>query len=65
LSFRAYRMAAGTHRLVATYEFADMGSWAAWQSHEDIEAGHFSFRLVPPGSEMGQRVPQTGRVRLN
>jgi quinol monooxygenase YgiN len=37
VELRAYRMAAGTHRLVATYEFADMAAWAAWQSHEDIE----------------------------
>jgi quinol monooxygenase YgiN len=35
--FRAYRSASGPHRIVATYEFADMAAWAAWESHEDIQ----------------------------
>jgi quinol monooxygenase YgiN len=37
VELRAYRIAAGTHRIVATYEFADIATWAAWQSHEDIQ----------------------------
>ncbi len=37
VELRAYRSATGTHRIVATYEFADMAAWAAWQSHEDIQ----------------------------
>ncbi len=37
VEFRAYRAAAGTRRIVATYEFADMATWAAWESHEDIQ----------------------------
>ena len=37
VEFRAYRAAAGTHRMVVTYEFADMAAWAAWESHEDIQ----------------------------
>jgi len=37
VEFRAYRAAAGTHRMVVTYEFPDMATWAAWDSHEDIQ----------------------------
>ena len=37
VELRASHSAAGTHRIVATYEFADMAAWAAWQSHEDIQ----------------------------
>ena len=37
VELRAYRSAAGSHRFVATYEFADMAAWAAWESHEDIQ----------------------------
>jgi len=37
VELRAYRAAAGTHRIVATYEFADMAAWAAWQSDESIQ----------------------------
>ena len=35
VELRAYRAATGAHRLVVTYEFADIATWAAWQSHED------------------------------
>ena len=37
VELRAYRAAAGCHRIVATYEFADMAAWAVWQSHEDVQ----------------------------
>lgn len=37
VEFRAYRSDAGTHRIVATYEFADIAAWAVWVSHEDIQ----------------------------
>ena len=37
VEFRAYRPATGSSQVVATYEFKDMGSWVAWQSHEDIQ----------------------------
>jgi quinol monooxygenase YgiN len=37
VEFRAYRSAAGTHRMVVTYEFADMAAWASWLSHEDVQ----------------------------
>jgi quinol monooxygenase YgiN len=35
VELRAYRTATGSHRMVVTYEFADMATWAAWQSHEE------------------------------
>ncbi len=37
VEFRAYRSAAGAQRIVATYEFADMAAWAAWESNENIQ----------------------------
>ncbi len=37
VELRAYRSAAGSHWIIATYEFADMAAWAAWQSHEDVQ----------------------------
>ena len=37
VELRAYRAAAGTHRIVAIYEFADMAARAAWQTHEDVQ----------------------------
>jgi quinol monooxygenase YgiN len=37
VEFRGYRGANGTHRVVVTYEFADLVAWAAWQSHEDMQ----------------------------
>ncbi len=37
VEFRGYRPATGAHRIVVTYEFADMAAWAAWDSHEDIQ----------------------------
>lgn len=35
--FRAYRPATGASQVVVTYEFADMATWAAWQTHEDTQ----------------------------
>jgi heme-degrading monooxygenase HmoA len=35
--FRAYRPVTGSFQIVVTYEFADLASWAAWRSHEDVE----------------------------
>ncbi len=35
VEFRAYRPATGASQVVTTYEFADMVTWAAWQSDED------------------------------
>ena len=35
VEFRAYRPATGASQVVTTYEFADMATWAAWQSDED------------------------------
>jgi len=37
VEFRAYRAATGTHRIVITYEFADMAAWATWESNEQIQ----------------------------
>ncbi len=37
VEFRAYRPATGTSQVVTTYEFSDMGTWATWQSDEDIQ----------------------------
>jgi len=35
IEFRGYRAATGGHRVVITYEFADMATWAAWESNEE------------------------------
>ena len=37
VEFRAYRAATGASQIVATFEFADMAAWAAWQSNEDVQ----------------------------
>jgi quinol monooxygenase YgiN len=37
VEMRAYRPATGGSQIVATYEFADMESWAAWNENEDIK----------------------------
>jgi quinol monooxygenase YgiN len=37
VEFRAYRPVTGMSQIVTTYEFADMASWAAWQSNEDLQ----------------------------
>jgi quinol monooxygenase YgiN len=37
VEFRAYRPATGASQVVTTYEFADMATWAAWQSDEDVQ----------------------------
>ncbi len=35
--FRAYRPTTGASQVVVTYEFDDMATWAAWQTHEDTQ----------------------------
>ena len=35
IEFRSYRPVTGASQVVITYEFADMGAWAAWESNED------------------------------
>ncbi len=37
VEFRAYRGATGSHRVIVTYEFADMASWATWQADEWVQ----------------------------
>ena len=37
VEFRGYRPASGSSQVVITYEFADMNTWATWQSHEDMQ----------------------------
>ena len=37
VEFRAYRMIAGSHGVIVTYEFADMQALASWQSHETTQ----------------------------
>ena len=37
VEFRGYRAASGSHRVVVTYEFADIAAWAAWAFNEDIQ----------------------------
>jgi len=37
VEFRAYRVAGGSHQVVATYEFADMAAWAAWYSSPEVQ----------------------------
>ena len=36
VEMRAYRPATGGSQIVATYEFADMKSWADWNGHEEM-----------------------------
>jgi len=37
VEFRSYRTAVGSNQAVITYEFADMATWAAWQSQEEVQ----------------------------
>lgn len=37
VEFRGYRVAAGDSRIVVTYEFADLPTWAAWYGNEDCQ----------------------------
>jgi antibiotic biosynthesis monooxygenase (ABM) superfamily enzyme len=37
VEFRAYRPANGTSQVAITYEFADLGAWAAWYEHEETQ----------------------------
>jgi len=37
VEFRAYRPASGAGQVAVAYEFPDMGTWAAWQGHEDTQ----------------------------
>jgi len=46
VEFRAYRAAAGTSQIVATYEFADMAAWAAWYSNEEIRKVNAEVRAL-------------------
>ncbi len=36
VEFRAYRPLSGTSQAAITYEFADLGAWAAWREHEEV-----------------------------
>ncbi len=46
VEFRAYRPASGSGQVVTTYEFADMGAWAAWESKEDIQKVRAELRTL-------------------
>lgn len=37
VEFRGYRGAVGTPQIVVTYEFANLATWAAWRTNEDIQ----------------------------
>ena len=37
VEFRAYRTVAGSHQVVLTYEFADLGSFAAWFENKEVQ----------------------------
>jgi len=37
VEFRAYRPTSGASRYLVTYEFADLGAWAAWYGHEETQ----------------------------
>ncbi len=37
VEFRAYRMAAGTHQAVVTWEFANLEDWAKWHVHPNVQ----------------------------
>jgi quinol monooxygenase YgiN len=37
VEFRAFRSATGSSQVMVTWEFPDMTTWAAWQSHEEIQ----------------------------
>ncbi len=38
VEFRAFRLVAGDREVCVTYEFKDLASWAAWRSHETVNA---------------------------
>jgi len=46
VEFRAYRPATGTSQVVTTYEFADLKSWATWQSNEDLQKVMFELHSL-------------------
>jgi quinol monooxygenase YgiN len=37
VEFRAYRTAAGSGQVAATWEFEDLSAWAAWHQHETVQ----------------------------
>lgn len=37
VEFRGYRGISGAPQIVATYEFADLATWAAWHANEDAQ----------------------------
>ena len=37
VEFRSYRPMSGPWRYLVTYEFADLGAWAAWYDHEETQ----------------------------
>jgi len=37
VEFRAYRPVTGASQVAITYEFADLATWAAWYSNEDVQ----------------------------
>jgi hypothetical protein len=46
VELRGYRAATGSSQIVATVEFANMGDWAAWHSHETIQQILVEMRTV-------------------
>ncbi len=46
VEFRAYRMAAGDHQVIITYEFADMAAWAAWNMTDDVQQVFVEVRTL-------------------
>ena len=37
VEFRGYRPLSGASQVVVTYEFADLGTWAAWRSDDSLK----------------------------
>ncbi len=46
IEFRAYRPVTGGSQVVVTYEFADLVSWTAWYTNEDMQKVLDELRTV-------------------
>jgi quinol monooxygenase YgiN len=46
VEFRAYRPVTGSSQLVTTYEFADLATWAAWNSNPEMQKVQGELRTL-------------------
>ncbi len=46
VEFRGYRVAAGSHQVVTTYEFADLTALGTWLSNPDVDEMRAELRTL-------------------